>query len=146
VVLPVLWMLVLFGQELMVAYRTLADLTAQSPYTLPEFIRRIPWLGDQLQLQVNRYSAEPAVLVRQAGTWIQVWASLERSLFDVVLDLELAQPLAGGIVVMSRGLTGEFQGALPHPIGESQCRAPYRSAQGVEKGGCRARPIKGARS
>ena len=42
----------------------------------------------------------------------------ERSLFDVVLDLELAQPLAGGVVVMSGGLTAKFQGALPHAVGE----------------------------
>jgi hypothetical protein len=41
---------------------------------------------------------------------------LERSLFDFVLDLELVQALAGSVVVMSRGLAGEFQGALPHAV------------------------------
>jgi predicted PurR-regulated permease PerM len=75
VVVPVLWMLVLFGQELMVAYRALADLSAQGPYTLPGFIRRVPWVGEQLQQQVNSYSAEPAVLMRQVGAWVQAWAS-----------------------------------------------------------------------
>ncbi|MGC2030627.1 MAG: AI-2E family transporter [Steroidobacteraceae bacterium] len=75
VVVPVLWMLVLFGQELMVAYRALADLSAQGPYTLPGFIRRVPWVGEQLQQQINRYSAEPAVLMRQVGAWVQAWAS-----------------------------------------------------------------------
>ncbi len=42
----------------------------------------------------------------------------ERSLLDVVLDLELTQPLAGGVVALSRGLTAKFQGALPHAVGE----------------------------
>src|ERR1022692_1188717 len=75
VVLPVLWMLVLFGQELMAAYRALADLSDQGSYTLPGFIRRLPWVGEQLQQQVNRYSAEPAVLMRQVGAWAQARAS-----------------------------------------------------------------------
>jgi predicted PurR-regulated permease PerM len=75
VVVPVLWMLVLFGQELMVAYRAVTELSAQGPYTLPGFIRRVPWVGEQLQQQVNSYSAEPAVLMRQVGAWIQAWAS-----------------------------------------------------------------------
>ncbi len=44
----------------------------------------------------------------------------ERSLFYVVLDLELTQPFAGGVVVMYRGLTGEFQGTLPHAVGEAR--------------------------
>jgi hypothetical protein len=42
----------------------------------------------------------------------------ERSLLDLILDLELTQPLAGGVVVMSRGLAGKFQGALPHAVGK----------------------------
>jgi hypothetical protein len=42
----------------------------------------------------------------------------KRSLLDVGLDFELTQPLAGGMVATSRGLTCEFQGALPHAVGE----------------------------
>ena len=74
VVLPVLWMLALFGQELMAAYRALADLPAEGSYTLPGFIRGLPWVGEQLQQQVNRYSAEPAAIMRQLGIWVQAWA------------------------------------------------------------------------
>jgi len=74
VVLPVLWMLVLIGEEMIVAYKALADLSAHGPYTLPGFLQRIPWLGEQLQQQVNRYSAEPAVLTHQAVGWVQAWA------------------------------------------------------------------------
>ena len=75
VVLPVLWMLVVFGQDLMAAYRALTDLSDQGTYTLPAVIRRLPWAGEQLQQQVNRYSAEPAALIRQLGAWAQASAS-----------------------------------------------------------------------
>jgi hypothetical protein len=44
----------------------------------------------------------------------------ERSLFYVVLDLELTQALAGGVVVVGRRLTAKFQGALPHAVGEAR--------------------------
>ncbi len=40
----------------------------------------------------------------------------ERSLLDFVLDLDLKQPLAGGVIVMSCGLVGQLEGSLPHPI------------------------------
>jgi len=84
VVLPVLWMLTLFGQELLGAYRGIADLSTSSSYAVHGFIRRIPWIGEQIQLQVSRYSAEPAALMRQMGAFLQAWSG------------ELAA-LAGGI-------------------------------------------------
>ena len=45
---------------------------------------------------------------------------LERALFDVFLELKLTQTLAGGVVVVNRGLTSEFQGSFPHPDGEAR--------------------------
>jgi len=74
VVLPMLWMFALVGRELMVAYRALADLAAGGSYTLPGVIRALPWVGEQIQQQVDRYSAEPAALVHQLGIWMQAWA------------------------------------------------------------------------
>jgi predicted PurR-regulated permease PerM len=75
VVVPVLWLLVMVGEELIMAYRALVDMSAHGPYTVPGFIQRIPWLGEQLQQQVNRYSVEPAALLRQVGGWVKAWAS-----------------------------------------------------------------------
>ena len=106
VVLPVLSMLVLIRQELMVAYRTLADLSAQGPYTLPEFVRRMPWVGEQLQLQVNRYSAEPAVFVRQAGEWVQAWAS-ELTALGFGIGRNLGKLLVTMVTVFFLYLDGE---------------------------------------
>lgn len=74
VVVPLLWMLVLFGQELRVAYRALADSSTRGPYVLPGFIRGIPWLGEQFQQQVDRYASEPAALVSHVASWLQAWA------------------------------------------------------------------------
>lgn len=74
VVIPVFWMLVLIGQELIVGYRAFTQLLGDTPFRLPGFIQRIPWLGESLQQQIDRYSGEPIALVRQAGVWIQAWA------------------------------------------------------------------------
>ena len=75
VVLPVLWMLVLVGEELVVAYQRIAELLGNAPYTLPGFIQRLPWLGEFLQQQIDRYSGEPGALMSQAGVWIKSWSS-----------------------------------------------------------------------
>lgn len=48
------------------------DLRRKGSYTLPRVIRALPWFGEQLQQQVNRYSAEPAALVHLVGNWVQV--------------------------------------------------------------------------
>jgi predicted PurR-regulated permease PerM len=74
VVAPLLWMLLLFGQELIVAYRALAESSTHGPYVLPGFIRALPLVGEQLQEQVSRYSAQPAALLRQLGIWVLTWA------------------------------------------------------------------------
>ncbi len=71
---PLLWMLVLVGQELRLAYRALEDLSTRGSYVLPGFIRGIPWVGEHFQQQVDRYASEPAALLRQVGTWVHWWA------------------------------------------------------------------------
>jgi predicted PurR-regulated permease PerM len=73
-ILPILWLLVLVGDEMISAYRGLATFLAQGPHGVPEFIRRIPWLGDQLQQQVDRFTAEPAAFGREVNRWAQAWA------------------------------------------------------------------------
>lgn len=75
VVMPVLCILVLVSEEFIVAYRALVHLLGDTPYTLPGFIQRIPWLGESLQQQIDHYSGEPIVLMHQAGVWVLTWAS-----------------------------------------------------------------------
>ncbi len=74
VVLPLLWMIALFGQELLLAGREIIGLWSNGSYALPGFVQRLPWVGDQLQLQLNRYASEPDALLRQLGVWVQSWA------------------------------------------------------------------------
>jgi predicted PurR-regulated permease PerM len=75
VIRPVLWLAALICTEFIAAHRSFAAYLAGSPAGLPEFIRSIPWLGDQLQEQLGRLAGEPNGLDAQIADWIQSWAS-----------------------------------------------------------------------
>ena len=75
VILPALWLFVLIAGELVSAYRSLETLLAEKTLVLPEIIHRIPWLGEQLQGQFDRFSAEPSGFGTQVATWAQTWTS-----------------------------------------------------------------------
>ena len=74
VILPVLWLLASVSSELIDAHRIFASYLAGAP-ALPEFIRGIPWLGDQLQQQFGRLAGDPNALDAQIADWIQTWSS-----------------------------------------------------------------------
>jgi len=74
VILPILWMLMVAGDEMVAAYRAFATFLAQSPHELPAIVRRIPWLGELLQQQVDRFTSEPAALKSEITKWIQAWS------------------------------------------------------------------------
>jgi predicted PurR-regulated permease PerM len=74
VILPVLWLLASVSNELIDAHRIFASYLAGAP-ALPDFIRGIPWLGDQLQQQFGRLAGEPNALDAQIADWIQSWSS-----------------------------------------------------------------------
>jgi predicted PurR-regulated permease PerM len=75
VILPILWLSVLISSELIFAYRSLAAYLGGKPMILPDFIRGIPWFGEQLQMQIDHLSGEPAALNKQIAGWIQSWGS-----------------------------------------------------------------------
>jgi len=75
VILPALWLFVLIAGELVSVYRLLEALFAENHLVLPEIIRRIPWFGEQLQQQLDRFSVEPAGLGKQVATWAHLWTS-----------------------------------------------------------------------
>jgi len=80
VILPALWLFVLIAGELVSAYRSLEVLLAEKTLILPEVIRRIPWFGEQLQLQLDHFSAEPAGFGEQIATWAHSWTSQIKAL------------------------------------------------------------------
>ena len=75
VVLPVLWILVVVQGELIAAYQTLTKYLAQGPQAVPQFLGRIPWLGQKIQETMDRYATDPSVLTQQLSAWILSWAS-----------------------------------------------------------------------
>ncbi len=75
VILPALWLFVLIAGELVSAYRSLEALLAEKSLVLPEIIRRIPWFGEQLQQQLDRFYDDPAGLGNQVATWAHSWTS-----------------------------------------------------------------------
>ncbi len=75
VVVPVLWILVLVQGELITAYQALTKYLAQGPQAVPNFLGRIPWLGQKIQEMMDRLATDPAQLTQQASAWMLGWAS-----------------------------------------------------------------------
>jgi predicted PurR-regulated permease PerM len=75
VILPALWLFVMIAGEAVAAYRSLEALLAEKTLVLPEIIRRVPWFGEQLQQQWDRFSVEPAGFGKQVATWAHSWTS-----------------------------------------------------------------------
>jgi predicted PurR-regulated permease PerM len=75
VVLPILWIGVLAADQIGAAYRALAGFVAQPSHELPAIVRGVPWLGEQLQQEIDRFAAEPPALKDQVVKWIQTSSS-----------------------------------------------------------------------
>lgn len=71
--LPVLWLIALLRAELLNAYQAIAAYLAQGTPTLPEFIARIPWLGQELQRILDQLTDDPAALRTQLALWAEPW-------------------------------------------------------------------------
>lgn len=59
----------LLQEEIKIAYQTLAIDFIQGPYELPEFIKRIPRVGNYLQDWLNRLANDRASVAAQLGDW-----------------------------------------------------------------------------
>lgn len=72
-VVPLVWLVLLLEGELVHLYQSLAKQLASGPLVLPESIRQLPVIGDELQRIVERLGSSPAALkdeaVRLAGEW-----------------------------------------------------------------------------
>jgi hypothetical protein len=81
----------------------------------------------QRQEMISRVGERPLALPRLSVEFFL--PKFKRAAADVDFEVQLAQPLAGGTVVIHRGLAGQFKGALPHPIGEF-CYVGWHSGEG----------------
>jgi len=72
-VLPLLWLTALLQAEFVQGYRAASTYMAQGSHQLPEFVLRLPWLGDKLQGFMDQFATDPAALRAQLGIWAQQW-------------------------------------------------------------------------
>jgi len=70
-IVPVLWLTLQISGEFISTYQLLASGLAKVPVSLPEFVRHVPWIGDQAQRLLDQFSSEPAAMSRQITSWLQ---------------------------------------------------------------------------
>ena len=75
VIVPVLWILVLVQGELVIAYQVITKYLAQGPQAVPNFLTRIPWVGDKIRETLQSYATDPAELTQQLSGWLLGWSS-----------------------------------------------------------------------
>lgn len=73
IAMAVYWLAGLLQNELTIAYQTLAANLTDEAYRLPDFIRRIPWLGNYLQELIDRLNSDRAGLTAQFAQWAKQW-------------------------------------------------------------------------
>ncbi|MGZ5055582.1 MAG: AI-2E family transporter, partial [Methylobacter sp.] len=69
--LTVFWLVAMLQEELTIAYQALRDGMGQGDYRLPDFISRIPWLGDVTQKWLERLTDDQSAVMAQFAGWAQ---------------------------------------------------------------------------
>ncbi len=72
--LTVYWLVAMLQNELATAYQILVSGFNQDNYRLPDFIKRIPWLGNIAQEWLDRLADSRAGGIAQVTDWAQQWA------------------------------------------------------------------------
>jgi len=95
IVIPLLGMTALLGDELATAYRAVLTQLTAGPPTLPASLADIPWLGERLQSLLDRLAGDPAVirawLAERGPRWIdearQILGAIGRNAFKLGITL-----------------------------------------------------------
>jgi predicted PurR-regulated permease PerM len=72
-VLPLLWLLALLQGEFVLAYQAASAYMAEGTHRLPDFVLRLPWIGERLQDLLDQFTTDPAALRAQLASWTQQW-------------------------------------------------------------------------
>jgi Ca2+-transporting ATPase len=72
--LAVYWLVAMLQDEFKNAYQILISGFSQDSYRLPDFIRRIPWLGSTAQEWLGRVTADRGKAMAQFADWAQQWS------------------------------------------------------------------------
>lgn len=73
IVLPLLLTISLLRSEIAEAYAAVIAYLGQGQHPLPEFISRIPWLGEWLQKFLDQFGGDPVALKVMVAELIQQW-------------------------------------------------------------------------
>ena len=71
--LTIYWLAAMLQDETKTAYQSLAGNLTQDSYQLPDFIRRMPWLGNYLQEWLERLTHDRAEVANQLADWAKQW-------------------------------------------------------------------------
>ncbi len=71
--LTLYWLVAMLQNETKAAYQSLVDNLIQGPYQLPDFIRKLPWLGNYLQELLNQLTHDKTELASQLVDWAKQW-------------------------------------------------------------------------
>ncbi|HEY8159481.1 MAG TPA: HAD-IC family P-type ATPase [Methylobacter sp.] len=74
ILLTVYWLVAMLQDELKVAYQALVSGLEQDTYRLPDFVSRIPWLGNFAQKWLERLTDDQAAVIAQFAGWAQQWS------------------------------------------------------------------------
>ena len=75
-VLPALWIGMLLRTEVGVAIAAVTTQIREGALVLPEFIRTLPWIGDDLQAMVGELTRDPEALRAQLTEWVRQGSNL----------------------------------------------------------------------
>ena len=67
------WLAAMLQDETKIAYQILVGNFSQGPYQLPDFITRIPWLGNYFQEWLDRLTNDRAEVATQLADWAKQW-------------------------------------------------------------------------
>ena len=71
--LTLYWLVAMLQDETKAAYQNWVDNFIQGPYQLPEFISKLPWLGNYLQALLNQLTHDKTELATQLADWAKQW-------------------------------------------------------------------------
>lgn len=83
-VLPALWLATLLRSEIGVAISVVTTELRQGTLALPDFIRNLPWIGDDLQRMLDELTGDPETFRAQMNEWVRQGADLAVALIGDV--------------------------------------------------------------
>ena len=83
-VLPALWLATLLRSEIGVAIAAVTTELRQGTLALPDFIRNLPWIGDDLQRMLDELTGDPETFRVQMNEWVRQGAELAVALIGDV--------------------------------------------------------------